>query len=70
MYHMQDLHDDHPNPLFPKCAHAELDEEGRNKEWLERNTKATKLLEETLMKKSLTKDIGKMSPTYQTSILS
>ena len=69
MYHMQDLHDDHPNPLFPKCAHAVLDEEGRNKEWLERNTKATKLLEETLMKKSLTKDIGKMSPTYQTSSL-
>ena len=46
------------------------DVRGRNKEWLERNTKATKLLEETLMKKSLTKDIGKMSPTYQTSILS
>ena len=33
---MQDLHDHHPNPLCPKCAH-ELDEDGRNKEWLERN---------------------------------
>ena len=47
--------------LFPKCAHNEIDEETRNKEWLEHNTKATKMIEDALVKKTLTKNNGKMS---------
>ena len=55
-------------PTVPKVWARRARREGEE-QGMERNTKATKLLEDTLMKKSLTKDIGKMSPTYQTSSL-
>ena len=55
-------------PTVPKVWARRARREGEE-QGTERNTKATKLLEDTLMKKSLTKDIGKMSPTYQTSSL-
>ena len=32
-YHIQNLHDDHDNPLFPKCAHGPLDI-SKPKKWI------------------------------------
>ncbi len=32
--HVQDIHD-HDSPLFPSCAHPELEGEARDKEWLQ-----------------------------------
>ena len=32
--HIQDVHDGH-NDLFPECAHGPLDEDDRDKEWLQ-----------------------------------
>ena len=34
MYHIQNHHEDHDNPLFPKCAHEPLDEASREKHWI------------------------------------
>ena len=32
--HIQDIHDGH-NELYPECAHGPLDEDERDKEWLQ-----------------------------------
>ncbi len=37
LFHMMDQHNDHPNPLFPECAHGELQPENRGKQWLEQS---------------------------------
>lgn len=32
--HIQDIHDGH-RELYPKCAHGDLDDDDRDKEWLQ-----------------------------------
>lgn len=46
--HIQDVHEGH-SELYPKCAHGHLDEDDRDKEWLQpceiyKSIKLTKLL--------------------------
>ncbi|XP_070567634.1 uncharacterized protein [Ptychodera flava] len=67
--HVQNVHTNHPDPLFPDCAHGPLEGENRNKLWIQPNSRAAVKLESLLTSKALLKDISKLSPDHQTSTL-
>ncbi|KAK3738660.1 hypothetical protein QZH41_020507 [Actinostola sp. cb2023] len=66
--HIQDVHEGHSD-IFQECAHGPLDDDDRDKEWLEPGTKACEKLCGILENKILLKDIRMLSPEYQTSSL-
>lgn len=66
MQHVADKHDNHPSPLFKKCAH---DEEIENRRWIRIGTKAYDKLNSLLTNVRLVNDIRKLSPDSQTSCL-
>ncbi|XP_046856335.1 uncharacterized protein LOC124449458 [Xenia sp. Carnegie-2017] len=63
--HITNKHENHPDELFPKCAHGELDE----RLWLQVGTKSYQRLSSILLKKSVLKDVKKLSSEAQTSCL-
>nr|XP_021326767.1 uncharacterized protein LOC100535115 isoform X2 [Danio rerio] len=63
--HIQDIHQ-HDSPVFPCCAHPPLEEEARNKEWLEPGSTVAVKLEGVAMRQALVKDIRQLSPQHQT----
>ncbi|XP_068734517.1 uncharacterized protein [Montipora capricornis] len=66
MQHVANKHDNHPSPLFKKCAH---DEEIENRKWIRIGTKAYDKLNSLLTNVRLVNDIKKLSPDSQTSCL-
>lgn len=66
MNHVQNKHEHH-NELFPSCSHGQLEES--DKEWMKPNTKSAVKLEEIVLSRTLSNDITKLSPLYQTSSL-
>ncbi|XP_028408641.1 uncharacterized protein LOC114531189 [Dendronephthya gigantea] len=66
MRHVANKHDDHPDQLFPKCAHEELEDE---RKWIKIGTRAHDKLQAIIMKKTILKDVKKLSPDAQTSSL-
>ncbi|XP_015749236.1 PREDICTED: uncharacterized protein LOC107329014 isoform X2 [Acropora digitifera] len=66
MQHVADKHDNHPSPLFKKCAH---DEEIKNRRWIRIGTKVYDKLNSLLTNVRLVNDIKKLSPDSQTSCL-
>ncbi|XP_068723655.1 uncharacterized protein [Montipora capricornis] len=65
---IRDVHDGH-GELYPECAHGPLDEDERDKEWLQPSSKVCEKLTDILLSKPLLKDIKMISPRYQTSSL-
>ncbi|XP_059926281.1 uncharacterized protein LOC132471191 isoform X1 [Gadus macrocephalus] len=65
--HVQDIHT-HDDPLFPKCLHAIRSTRDKSK-WLSAATPAFYKLEKALTKKTVLRDIAKLSPHHQTSSL-
>uniref|UniRef100_A0A8C9ZMU8 Uncharacterized protein n=1 Tax=Sander lucioperca TaxID=283035 RepID=A0A8C9ZMU8_SANLU len=65
--HVRDVHT-HEDPLFPQCLHTIRKTRDKRK-WLSAGTPAFDSLEKELTKKSVLKDIAKLSPHYQTSSL-
>ncbi|XP_078695648.1 uncharacterized protein LOC144924408 isoform X1 [Branchiostoma floridae x Branchiostoma belcheri] len=61
--HLHNVHSGH-SEAFPQCAHGPL-----RRQWLKPNTKASVKLSAIITKKSLLKDIRKLSPKYQTAHL-
>ncbi|KAI8495211.1 hypothetical protein Bbelb_271970 [Branchiostoma belcheri] len=61
--HLHNVHSGH-SEAFPQCAHGPL-----RRQWLKPNTKASVKLSSIITKKSLLKDIRKLSPKYQTAHL-
>lgn len=65
--HVRDV-DVHDDPIFPKCLHTIQKTRDKSK-WLSAGTPAFYNLEKDLTKKTVLKDIAKLSPHYQTSSL-
>ncbi|XP_028405222.1 uncharacterized protein LOC114527724 [Dendronephthya gigantea] len=65
MQHIANKHEDHPDHLFPKCAHGEIEK----RKWIKVGTKAYDKLQGILMKKTVLNDIQQLSPDAQTSAL-
>ncbi|KAF1382358.1 hypothetical protein PFLUV_G00142970 [Perca fluviatilis] len=65
--HVRDVHT-HEDPLFPKCLHTIRKTRDKSK-WLSAGTPAFYNLEKELTKKTVLRDIAKLSPHYQTSSL-
>ncbi|XP_048094635.1 uncharacterized protein LOC125291807 [Alosa alosa] len=65
--HVQNVHT-HEDPIFPKCLHTIRKTRDKSK-WLSAGTPAFYHLEKELTKKTVLKDIAKLSPHYQTSSL-
>uniref|UniRef100_A0A8C5BTL6 Uncharacterized protein n=1 Tax=Gadus morhua TaxID=8049 RepID=A0A8C5BTL6_GADMO len=63
--HIQDIHD-HDTPAFSSCAHAPLEGDQRDKEWLEPGSMAAVKLEGIITRTSLLKDVRQLSPQHQT----
>uniref|UniRef100_A0A8C5FQL9 Uncharacterized protein n=1 Tax=Gadus morhua TaxID=8049 RepID=A0A8C5FQL9_GADMO len=62
--HIQDIHD-HDTPAFSSCAHGPLDEDQRNKEWLDPGTVLV-LCTLYIVLAALLKDVRQLSPQHQT----
>ncbi|XP_031418465.1 uncharacterized protein LOC105908557 isoform X2 [Clupea harengus] len=65
--HVQDIHS-HDDPVFPQCLHPLRISRDKSK-WLTAGTPAFCRLEKVLTNKRVLKDVGKLSPHYQTSSL-
>ncbi|XP_056443945.1 uncharacterized protein LOC130380682 [Gadus chalcogrammus] len=65
--HVQDIHT-HDDPLFPKCLHPIRSTTDKSR-WLSGATPAFYKLEKALTKKTVLRDIAKLSPHHQTSSL-
>ncbi|XP_047194376.1 uncharacterized protein LOC124851234 [Hippoglossus stenolepis] len=65
--HVQDIHS-HEDPVFPQCLHPQHTSRDNSK-WLTAGTPAFYRLEKVLSSKRVLKDVGKLSPHYQTSSL-
>lgn len=65
--HVQDVHT-HEDPIFPKCLHTIQKTRDKSK-WLSAGTPAFYKLEKELTKKTVLKDISKLSPHHETSSL-
>ncbi|XP_042565521.1 uncharacterized protein LOC116223275 [Clupea harengus] len=65
--HVQDIHS-HDDPVFPQCLHPLRISRDKSK-WLTAGTPAFSRLEKVLTNKRVLKDVGKLSPHYQTSSL-
>ncbi|XP_028394430.1 uncharacterized protein LOC114518617 [Dendronephthya gigantea] len=63
--HIANKHEDHPDRLFPKCAHGETEK----RKWIKVGTKAYDKLQGILMKKIVLNDIEQLYPNAQTSAL-
>uniref|UniRef100_A0A8P4G5H1 THAP-type domain-containing protein n=1 Tax=Dicentrarchus labrax TaxID=13489 RepID=A0A8P4G5H1_DICLA len=65
--HVRDIHN-HEDPVFPQCLHPTCTSRDKSK-WLTTGTPAFCRLEKVLSNKRVLKDVGKLSPHYQTSSL-
>lgn len=65
--HVQDIHT-HEEPVFPKCLHPTRTSRDKSK-WLTAGTPAFCRLEKVLTNKRVLKDVGKLSPHFQISLL-
>jgi hypothetical protein len=65
--HMQNVHDKHENPLFPRCQHSRLKGRERRKKWLKPGTKACEKVVKIITSPYLRSDVKKLSPAVQTS---
>jgi Transposase len=66
VWHMQNIHEGHDDPLFDKCTHLPLDSDNQRM-WLKPNTKACEKVANILLNKKLLSDVKKLSPLQQTS---
>ncbi|XP_051283271.1 uncharacterized protein LOC127378466 [Dicentrarchus labrax] len=65
--HVRDIHN-HEDPVFPQCLHPTRTSRDKSK-WLTTGTPAFCRMEKVLSNKRVLKDVGKLSPHYQTSSL-
>lgn len=63
LHHVANKHTEHPNPLYTKCNHGELEQ----RKWIKIGTAAYQKLHGLLTNKTLVNDIKKLSSDAQTS---